>query len=544
MSAPVTSLLDLDPAEVEQFRLADTALLQEYNPTVDLKRGPTQDLVVTPKAALDAATQELIDRVRRSSSLAAITADPTLADDNTVDNLLSNYGLIRQAAAAATGEVTIVLSALVPAVIPISVTFVIGGRTYAPDRVYAGRTSSLAVTGSGDRLITAAGSNYAFTITVVDRATGAAGNARAGAAAVPSTTPASFVRAYAAADFTGGRDAQTNAELLALLSSGLAAKTWSNRVTIEGMLRQQFPTLVAISIIGFGDPEMRRDQHQLWPGSCGGRADLFVRTAARWGIVSLTKTATLISKAGAVGTWQVTIGRDDAPSYYKVDRVLLPGQDATETGFAATVDTRAADLTPDAGHTYFPDVTTALEAMYTRYQASSVRFVDTVTDATALTPSVATASYNVLVRRLPDIAAIQDWLGDRTRQPPGGDVLVVAAVPCFTTVAFTLTVPTGTTVDTAAVKAAVAAAVNAGGFAGTLPASLISATVHALFGTVAVALTAFALAGTVRRRDGTNVALSSSTILTVPDDPDNGVTSRTVVFFLEPADVTVTVAFV
>lgn len=544
MSLAVTDLLTLDPNEVEQFRAAMVTMLQEYNPNIDLKRGPTQDLVVTPKAALDTATQANIDRIRQSSSLLQIQANPTLADTGVVDNLLSNYGLTRQAAAAASGPVTIVLSAMTATIIPTSLTFTINSRTYAPDQTYAGRTSSGSVSGPGDRLIVQVGSNYVFTINVIDRATGAAGNASMGNAAVPSAAITSFIRAYVQADFTGGADAETNAELLANLQAGLAAKTWSNRATIAGMLQQQFPQILAVSITGFGDPEMLRDQHQIWPGSCGGRADLYVRTSEQWQIVSLTKTATLVSKIGSVGTWQFTVSRDNAPGYYVVDRVLLPTQDVTSTGFAASLDTRALDLTPDATHAYFPDLVNVIEGVYTRYQAATVQFVDTITNASSLTPNVSTASYTVLLRIQPNIADIQDWIGDRTRQPPNGDALVKAAVPCFTTVGFTLTVLTGTTVSSAAVAAAVAAVVNEAGFAGSVAASTISAAVHTLLGAAVVSLTAFSLAGQVHRPDGTIISLSSSTAITAPDDPANGLSSRTIVFFLEPTDVTVTIVYV
>lgn len=540
MSITVQSYLDLDSAEVEAFRNSITALVQEYNPNADLKRGPVQDLFITPKAAMDAGTQENIDLIRRSNSLQEIAKDPSLADTDVVDRLLSNYGMTRKAAAKATGNVVIVLSQLVPVIIARSVTFTIDGQVFVPTQNYAGRTSSIAVTGAGDRLISAFGSNFYFVITVTAQTAGSAGNVKTGASATLSAAPVGFSKAYVQSDFTGGIDAETNEQLLARQRSGLASKTWSNRASIEAMIREQFPALVSLSIIGFGDSEMLRDQHQLWPGSLGGRSDIYVRPSLRWQTASMTKTATLISIDGTLGTWQIGVERDDAPGFYQIDKVLLPSQDLSAGGFSLDYDERAVDLSVDDSHSYIPDIATVAEGTYTAFQTATVRFVDTSSDATGKTLGE-TADYVVVFRFLQDVGDIQTWLGNRDRRPPLGDVLVKAAIPCFTVVGFSVSVRSGTTVDTAAVRAAVAAAVNNLGFSGQLAASTISQAVYSAIGSGVNSVGGFSLTGRIRRLDGSIASLSDPAVITIPDDPANGVTSRTVVFFLEPTDVLVTV---
>jgi hypothetical protein len=541
MSLTVTDLTTLDPTQVEQFRQQDQALIQEYNPGADLKRGPLQDLVITPKAALDTATQTNIDLIRQSSSLLEINANPTLADTDTVNRLLSNYGLTRNPGAAATGTVTIVLSALVPTVIQPSTIFTINGLTFQPIMTYAGRVTSQLVVGPGDVLITALGSNYAFSITVQATAVGAAGNVTNGSTATLSLNPPQFVQAYAQGNFTGGQDEETNEQLIIRLQSGLAAKTWSNRATIDAMLKQQFPALMVESIIGFGDAEMLRDAHALWPGHAGGRSDTYVRTAQPWQAVVLTKTATLQSVSGVNGTWQFTVGRDDAPGYYEIDRILLPSMALTATGFAPSSDVRSWDFTPDATHSYFPDVTATIEAVYSRYQTSTVQFVDTVTNASSLTPGVSTAQYVVIFRTMPQVAAIQDFLGQRNNRPPMGDILVKAAVPCFMTASMTLNILTGTTVDVAALQNALAVAVNTAGFIGSIAASMLSQVLHNALGAALVSITGISLAGRIRKPDGTNVSISSSTNLSFSNDNSTMTTNRTVIFLLNATDVTLTI---
>ena len=50
------------------------------------------------------------------------------------------------------------------------------------------------------------------------------------------------------------------------------------------------------------------------------------------------------------------------------------------------------------------------------------------------------------------------------------------------------------------------------------------------------------LSGNVHRPDGTVVSVRDSAILKIPDEPDRGVTARTTVFILDPADVSVAFA--
>ena len=536
----VTDLTTLDPSEVEQFRQSETAMVQAYNPTADLKRGPTQDLVITIKAALDAATQENIDLVRQSSSLLEVSANPALGDADTVNRLLSNYGLTRKPAAAAAGTVAVIHTDLVPVIITPSVLFTVNGQQYQTTTTIAGRTSAAAVVGPGDVLIVPVGPNWGLPVPVVAITPGAAGNARSGSAATLSQPPPKFLRAYAAGDIAGGADAETNAQLLARLQSGLAFKAWGNRGTVDATLREQFPELLADSIIGFGDAEMLRDAHSLWPGHTGGRVDVYVRTSPSWVTVTLGVTATLVSVSGTQGTWQAVLGRDQAAGTYEVERLLLPGSDPTAAGFPPTADVRGLDLRADDTHTYFPDLVTPAEGAYSRYQTVTVTFVDTVTNVAAQPPGTQ-AAYTAVLRTMPSVDAIQDYLGGREVRPPMSDVLARAAVPCYTGVSMTLNIRAGTPVSVSDVQAAVAAAVNGLGFAGSVAASFISQVVHDLVGPGLVSITGFGLTGRLRRPDGAIVYLSGTASLDAPNDPGHMVSARTVAFLLDAQDVAVTV---
>jgi hypothetical protein len=539
MTLTITDLNTLNQQQVEQMRQLLTQLLSEYNPNAGLEMGPTQDLIVTPKAVLDTATQNNINLVVQSSSLAAIVANPALGDPTTVANLLSNYGITPTAAAPASGNVTILLSTLIPTVIPSTTVFTISGQTFQPAQTYSARVSSTLVQLSTDVLISQLGNYYAFTIPVTAVTAGSAGNVTLGSPATLSQNPGSFVSAYASTSFSGGTDAESNSQLVTQLQSGLAAKAWGNRVTAAAQITQQFPSVTETSIIGFGDPEMLRDEHSIWPGHTGGRTDTYIQTAPIQQYVTVTETATLIATAGNVGTWQFQIARDDAPGFYEVTQILTPSMPLTAQGFLPASDVRGFDLSIDSTHTYIPDIISPLEAAYTEFQTSTITFIDTVTSVSGLTVGVATAPYQVVMSLMPQIDTIQAFLGLRTNRPPMGDVLVRGAVPCFTGVSLTLNVISASTLTVAAVQAALASAVNSQGFVGSLAASFINQVLHNLAGTSLVSVSGLSMTGRIRRPDGVNVFVNSSTVLSVPSSPQVMSTANTVLFLLSPSNVAV-----
>jgi hypothetical protein len=489
-----------------------------------------------PSSQHAAALQEEVDRVRRSNSIQAIDEDPTLADDDLVDATISNYRITRTDGAAATGQATIVVSELATVSVPNGAIFEANGLQFTSDAAYIARTASENVLSDTDRLLTSLGDgNYAFQIDVTAVEEGVAGQISKDTVMVPQVTLANFVRAYATSDFTGGTDEETNSELVDRASQGLTAQALCSRSHMTAMLAEEFPTVVTSSIIGFGDDEMVRDQHSILPVSLGGRADWYVRTQQLPQKLGLTKTATLVSITDDNrGIWQIGIGRDEAPGYYDVYEIKLPGTTVT-SGFAITSETRTMDVTEVAGE-LTPDIQALIEGTFSRYQASVVQFKDTTTDTSSLSVG-ATQTYSVTVRAMENIDAIQTLVNSRENRNHGGDVLVRAAVPCFLSVSFIIQGQQGETLpDPSTVGTALASYVNNIGFNGRLHASSLSDVIHNyLTGTLAVA--SIDMNGEILRPDGSVRRIRSSDVIVIPSEPENMVTSRTVVFILDPDDV-------
>lgn len=537
MALEISDLSTLDSTSVAKNYDLVAERLQELYPDLDIKRSPYSDLVLQPGSILMTANEAQVDLYRRSSSLAEINVDTKLADTTLVDNVLSNYRITRKKASSAVGSVTIVLSAQTPTTIAKGATFKSNGLTFTADAAYNARITEASVAGTNDKLLVQVNNGWAFTIGVIASATGIASRLKKDTALVPDAPPAGFVTAYAENDFTGGTDVETNADLIKRLEAGGAVRAVSNRITNLGLITAQsaFSNILAISEVGYEDEDQLR-YHSIFPIAFGGRVDMYVRTQELPQLKTLTKTATLVAKNGTVGTWQFSISADDTPGFYRVKKITQ----TTNTGsYLPTIDTRGFNT---SATTTKIDITSALEATYSRYSTTNIQFDDTDTNASALTISVSTRSYKVYIEVMPLISELQTYVKGRDVGLSAGDILVKAPVPCFMSVSFNINkYSTDPTPDTNSIKTLVASAVNKSGFPGAFSASVISKTVHAALTGTNMTISNIAMLGQIRRPDGTIALLSSDQILTVPSEPTKMVSSRTVGFILDPADIAITI---
>jgi hypothetical protein len=540
MPINVQVLAELDDDQVTQARAYIAGLLQEDNESLDLKRGVVHDLLFHYSAILAAAQQMNIDKVRRSSSLLAIAADPTLADDDVVDRVLSNYRVTRTVGTTASGSITIVVNKLATLTIPSGGSFDGGGQAFVSNAAYSAVTNTASVASDSDRILTARGDGtYSFTISASAVEVGVSGMVRKDSLMVPGFTIPNYVTSFASSDFSDGLNTEDNSSLLIRLQEGIACRALSNRINMYGLLRDTYPSYINSSVIGYGDGEMLRDQHSILPVSYGGRADWYIRSQELPQLVGFTKTATLIEKTvDGYGTWQFSVARDDAPGFYDVTGVAPLDADDVSGNYAITADIRANDMTNILGE-LTPDIETVTEGAYSRWQSAVIQFKDSNILTAALTTNTSTQDYAVTIRAMSDLKTMQTLAGNRSNRNYAGDVLVRAPVPAFTSIAFTVNGAPGDLIPSAAnIRTALASYVNNIGFCGMLSASALSDIIHNyLLGKTTIS--AIDMFAKIRQPDGVYVPIRSSEALIVPDDPGNMVTARTVAFILDPADIAI-----
>ncbi len=543
MSLTIPPIASLDTNYVAAVQAALTQYLAEAFPDVQVRYGVVHDVILGLTGTLFAALDQQIERLQQSQSLLAITQDPAGADTTAVDAVLSNYRVVRGPGVAASGTATIVLTQRIPMIVPAGPVFSANGVTLTTDAAYAVRVDETTVLGPGDLVLRSLGQGrYAVAVPVTATTAGTAGMLKRGAALVPSFSIPYLQTAYVESDFTGGIDAESNADLLARLQEGLAPRAWSNRVSIAALIRAQpaFARVPHLSFIGAGDAELVRAAHSLLPIMLPGRCDVYARTAALPLSRTIQVEATLVAIGAGGGTWQFDLGRDDAPGFYQVDRVALPTTPQSDAGFAVVSDVRGVDLT---GDDWTPDLTLPTEAAYTPFQTATIRFLDTTTPTSSLSVGSSKATYAASLSQMPLLADLQTFLGSRAVRDPGGDVLVRAPVPCSVRLAFDVLLRPGTLfADTLrpAIASALASHVNGLGFAGRLYASSLVSVIAALLPS-GTEIGPIDMLGALRRPDGAVVYLRDprGIVLEIPDDPGHMTTSRTTVFLLDPLDVSV-----
>lgn len=543
LALTVTDINQLNSDDVSNLQSELAELIAEQFPNADLTRGVVHDVILYLGGLLADVLLTEVENVRESMSLMTIEANPALATDSIVDAVLSNFGITRLTGSAASGQVTVLLDAMVPVTVPAGAAFTINGQTFATSQAYAVRVSAAQVTSSTDLVLTPAGNNqYAFSVPVTAAEVGLASMVTRGASATPAFVIPHFVAAYVESDFTGGVDPENNAALIARMQAGIAAKTIGGRANIDALVhaQSQFANVLQLSSVGAGDPEMIRDQHTIFPLSCFGRADIYIRSAALPAAVVVSKTATLVGVTTEGGVWQFPMLATDAPGFYEITSINLPGDLPSVAGFPVTSDVRGYDLTVTPG--WAPDIVHPIEAVYSAYQTAVIQFTDNRTSVAGLTIGSATASYNVTVSAMPQIADLQNFLGGRDVRSPAGDVLVKAPIPCFLVVSFTIRTPTNSAVpNVPAIQAAVASAVNALGFCGRLHYSNIVAAIIGLLPNGA-SLDAIDMFGRIRQPDGTITFIRDplSIAINPPTNQATMTSGRTVCYYLSPTNVAVT----
>jgi hypothetical protein len=541
MATKLTKFDELDISKVQESLEEITARIQEAHPTLDVKRGVFHDLVAYLNAALATLNQTNVDRYLSARSLKAIEDNPLLADDDTVDHVLSNFRLNREPGGVATGSVTLVISESLPFVFPVNSTFEADGKIFRATAAFASKTDPELVSGDSDRLlVVGSDGNFSWTVDVVAEVAGPEYNLKKGSLIVPDALPASYVTSYVTSDFIGGSETETNTELLGRLQEGLATKGLSNRVNMLAMLRDisAFSRVSASSIIGYGDSEMLRDQHTIWPMSLGGRVDWYIRSQDSIVRSDLLREATLIEKTnGDRGTWQFSLSKDDVPGFYEVRDIRLPGTEDALSGFDISQETRSMDLTGDG---FIPDIETISEGAYSAFQAAIVQFEDTSTDTSGMTIGDK-QEYDTEIWGLPLIGDIQTHVASRDVRNYGGDILVKAPVPCFVQLSFTITKrATEDSPVISDIKDALMKEVAEVGFIGRLYSSQLHDVIHGYLNNDAN-VSNIDMFGRIRYPDGTMKFLRSYELLEVPSEADKMVTAKTVQFFVESEDISISV---
>jgi hypothetical protein len=240
MAIELPDLTTLNSEAVDQAHAYIVQRVSEYSPNVETRRGVLYDILFHLEAILQTGQDQYADVLRKSGSLLAVSQDPTLATDEVLDEIASNFRATRYPGSNATGRAVIVINQFIPSSVSIATTFSADGKTFTPTATFFGRTSQSQIVNSTDSLIKPVGDGtFYYTIQLTADAVGADGNIKRNTKLTPSTSIPYFVTAYAESSFTSGADYENNEAFVTRLQEGISSKNVSNRKTINAMIRDQ-----------------------------------------------------------------------------------------------------------------------------------------------------------------------------------------------------------------------------------------------------------------------------------------------------------------
>lgn len=539
----VPPLNQLNQETVEQYRAQIENVISTVNPNLDVQVGAFHDLIVHFSSVLAASTAEAIQKVMKSVRLEQIRDQPETADPKIVDELAAQFRLTRRPARKATGKLMLVFSQDQNLVVAADSIYKASNLVFRATKTFYLKSNPAEILTDADRILSQIDVGlYAAVIDVIADKPGQAYNLRHGVSAFPEIPLPDFVRAFVFGATAGGAEEESNTQLAARILTGRHYPSWSHRDGIESLIRQEsgIDTIEAVSVVGCGDPGMLRDRSTPWPGGVGGKVDVYVRTAPECIDVVVEKSALLIAKTGSVGTWQVHLTRNDAPAFYEIDRVVLPSSATPGSGFAVQTETRNYDPSPLAQDAFSPAFSSTIEAVYTPFQTAYITFVDSVTDASAMTVGTSTKTYHIVLRAIPGVDEVQKKCTSRDLRPAAYDVLIKAPVPCWAGVSATVWLAKDSPLpDEAAVRREIAAAVNRINFSDRIPISTVVSAAQKAVQTGLRGVSNIILQGRIRRPDGTIWTQTSQSELIFPDEPQKMVWKNTISVFCRPEDVAV-----
>lgn len=519
MTIEITSIDDLTTQDVDNKREELIAFVQEKYPTIDISRGVFSTLVLELNAIFGAKFEEELNRWKASRSLKAIEEDPTLADDDAVDHIMSNYNVSRKSGAYATGSLTLVFAKNISYIIPIGYSFICNGISFITTTSYAiYSTNSNVIDSDSLKLVRTKDGGYSCNIEVTAETTGSAGCVKKNSDFEIVTPMSSLLRAYAADDFIGGSDTETNAVMLNRFKSGLATPCWGNRYNIESLIRSETSHITDISVIGCGDVEMTRDQLTLFPVSVGGKTDIYIKTAPYSTTYTVKLNANLQNINGQVYTWTVLIPATALPGFWEINSIsnlYAEGELISEENLSTN-----------------ESVIPTNDCYFTIYQSRLITFTTEPVDV-ALYQSM---EFDISLYGCPYIDEIHSIVTKDTLKPVSSDVIVRSPVPCevYVTVNLNNTSSTELTEEQQlTIQQTLAAYINNTGFNHTLLVSDLIPLVQAEL-TGSQRITGIQLDGIILSPSLKHKRLSSNQYLQIPELPSEGITPRVTAYYTRP----------
>lgn len=244
---PVANYLGVDATDTDIAEFLKTRLRQEY-PSVSAENGDAiVDLLINPLSLL-------LEALKRETALIKLGQSVQTAAsmrDSDADALAANFFVARRVGGRAYGLVRIYYANPTSVFIGVNTRFTTsGGLAFQPTTSQNFPAEQL--------LLQRAGNYYYVDVSLISAETGTQYNIAANTL-TNVTGLTGYIKFTNLAAFAGAADRETNVELLTRVRSALTERSLNTRRGIVSRIQGQFPSVRSVEVVGYGDPEMRRD---------------------------------------------------------------------------------------------------------------------------------------------------------------------------------------------------------------------------------------------------------------------------------------------
>jgi hypothetical protein len=526
---------------ISQARAKVKAILQERVPNMDLRRGgPMNDLLLNGVALGLALVEQRISEFATTQSLLNAQqagVDWTTIDPTVIDAILSNWFITRKEGGYSRGLVQVIVSYNKLYFVPKDFQFTtVDGTAYITETAFTVQYPSDTTPADSIPLrdYDTANGLYFFTIPVVALNVGLNDISAGTALSVPIAFDNKYLSASAYSNFSGGAAPETTEALIARSKDAITLRNNLSKKAISANLKDQFPTITDIGIIGYGDREQLRDLTSGLNVHLGGKVDIFPRTGTYPTVAIIDRT---FDNSGKIVLSPFGPNTDPSP-IYQVKGVFLTSEADKYLNYSdVTLDTDAFTVTREPLTEFFtianvPDVTLApLATAFSPLEQITIQATDVAT--------YANQSMTLVLSGLFGVMDIYNFVISDTNRVIAADQLVRAPIPCFVTVPLKYAMDnTGTVIDTAALTQAIQDYINSIPMGSELYVSKIIDLAHSAgVSKVKLPLT---VTGSILAPDGSTISLSSSDSLVVPNRFSLGMSAKNTAFFIDQNSITLT----
>lgn len=495
-------------------------------PEVDFSIGTVlYDLLVKPAAITFAAQETDLDALRNSMSLLQVLQDPT-APESSVDNLLSNYNVVRRTGSRGTGLINFYVSTTQNVYVSETAVITCGSTQLNPTKSYVGVFGEILTQDTEDvsyvQMRQFDENTYVFSIeaTTIENTDTTLSPGQSCSISIQN----SYIRRVeVGSTITGGSVEETNEELLIRAATSINSKVTTGRNNIQSLLEgnNSGVDVLDVGVFGMGDSEQLRDKANVAGIGTGGRVDVYCTTSA----VPSFATVTLPGTKSSDGVWSIPIPRETYAGAYGVTEV----RNGTRIYNAELTQVLGYELDDNA-----PFITEPIHARYSKYQTLTVQFT-----ATDIDESISELDFEVDVLFMPGLNTLQEYMQGADIRSYAFDTLVKGTIPVLVSVAATVEYAQGVTPPTiATLQQAVSDEINLQRMrVASLESSKVVYAIRDEFsaGEVRMPVT---LSGRIFLPDGTTAYATDPNRLEVPEDV--GVSDRNTDFFCYPNNVEIT----